>query len=452
MASGMGFSWGTSLLNANKGSTTTAITTTTTNITKPFMTTSSISTSNIKPNKRSFQSDADDESYSHDNNSTVNYITRSNIHSLKMPAAVTTTSTITTTTATKRKYTYNSTHQIMNNNSNCSGNYNNNNNSNGSGNSSSKCSLLISQNLPLPRSLNLLSKEQLCELIQNMIQEQPELTIPLQNNINQKLVSTVTIQDFINDLETKFNKIIKSIPYHKKYYDIDKLQPFNINCEYRIMDLDDYSFTRLKPCILDFLNCLIDYILFNLPPIIKNFIGSVELLDSITLMCLNLPRFKLPSNNYYYDKCWEQISFIWCSFINQLSNNSILLNINDNNNSILLNWFNKLNDYNQLTNGMLSRPLQLIRDVLLHNRNTNDYNLLSSLLQQQQEQQQQQQGTNKSFLSSAFITNNNHQIFTPIHNFTTINESHTTKNTLNGDNNKNNNYIHFNSTLENSNI
>ena len=441
----MGFSWGTSLLNANKDLTTTTSTTTTTNttVTNPSVVTCSIPVSNTKHRKRSFQNDVNDENYGFDTNSSVNNISKSNIAPLKMPtgAAVSTTTTTTTTPATtKRKYTYNSTHQIMNSHSSSS-----NNNNNNSSSTSGKNPLLISQNLPLSRSLNLLSKDQLCELIQNMVQEQPELTIPLQNSINQKLSSTVTIQDFIDDLEIKFNKIIKSIPYHKKYYDMDKLRPFNTNCEYRIMDLDDYSFSRLKPYILDFLNCLIDYILFNLPPLIRNFIESIKLLDSITLMCLNLPRFKLPSNNYYYDKCWEQISFIWCSFINELSNNPILLNINDNNDSILLNWFHKLNNYNQLTNGMLNRPLGLIGDLLLHNRNSKDYNLLMSLLQQQQQQE-----TNKALLSSAFTTNNTHQAFTSIHNFATITEPRATTNTLTSSNNGKNNYVYSSSTLENS--
>ena len=424
----MGFSWGTSLLNTNKDSTTTTTTT------KLSMIPNSVSTSTTKCNKRSFHTDTDDENYEYTNNRNINHTTKSIISSLK--SSITTTATVPQyANSTKRKYTYNSTHQTIN-----------------TADNGNKNSLLISQNLPLSRSLNLLSKEQLCALIQNMVQEQPELTIPLQNNINQKLIDTVTLQDFINDLEFKFNKIIESIPYNKKYYDLDKIQPFNTNCQYRIMDLDDYSFTRLKPYILDFLNCLVDYILFNLPPIIKNFIELIKLLDSITLMCLNLPRFKLASNNYYYDKCWEQISFIWCSVINQLSNDPLLLNINDNNNSILLNWFNKLNDYNQLTNGMLNKPLESIKYLLLRDEYNKDHNVLSSFQQQQQQQQQ----NHKSFLSSAFTTNNNYQTFIP--NFTTINETRTTTNTFknNKNNNHNNNninntYVYSSSTLDNLN-
>lgn len=133
---------------------------------------------------------------------------------------------------------------------------------------------------------------------------------------------------------------------------MDKIQPFEINCENRIVDFDEYSFTRLKPYVLEFLNCLIDYILFNLSSIIKKknffFIESIKLLDSITLVGLNLPRFKSSSSNY------------------------------------ILNWFIILNYYDRLAIGMLNEPLEMIKCLLLHNGNSRDYSMLSSFQQQQQ--------------------------------------------------------------------
>lgn len=357
MASRMGFSWGGSI---GLNTTATESTTSSALVAKPKVTIASpvaiTSTSNHqsiskKHNKRSLDDDMNQTFFT--------------------PTA-TTNKYSTSIKSSKKKYSYYNTHPQTTTTS-----------------TSNNSSLLTSQSLPLSRSLNLLSKEQLSELIQTMVQDQPELSIPLQNNINERLLDTITIQDFINDLEIKFNNIIKNIPYNKKYYDIEKINPQILNSQYRILDLDDYSFTRLKPYILDFLNCLIDYILFNLPPMIKNFIESIKLLDSITIICVNLPRFKLPSNNYYYDKCWEQISFIWCSLINQLYNDPILLNLNGNNDSILLNWFNKLQDYNQLTNGMLTQPWNLIKSLLLQGENNDQAKLL--LLQQQQQQHQQQQ-------------------------------------------------------------
>lgn len=264
--------------------------------------------------------------------------------------------------------------------------------------------LIKSQDLPINRSLQLMNKDQLIELIGNITNNEPFMQLIINNNVQNFLTSNVNIDNYLTDLIDKFNRIITNIPYNKNFdlpnninNDINlnanvnnymngnnEICNFGINysnnftstnspvsLDYsRINNLDDYSFIRLKPFILEFLNCLIDYLLFNIPPKSKNIMESLNFLDNVTILIINLPRFNIASNNYYYDKCLEQISMIWCTLINCLINDSNN-GFNANNlNNFLINWSNKLENYNIFTNNLLLKPLNLINSMIIDN----DYN------------------------------------------------------------------------------
>ncbi|SMN19972.1 similar to Saccharomyces cerevisiae YIR011C STS1 Protein required for localizing proteasomes to the nucleus [Maudiozyma saulgeensis] len=237
--------------------------------------------------------------------------------------------------------------------------------------------MIEGQPLPLERSLDLMDKSQLQNVIMDLLQVHPQVTQHLQSSLSQ--------YSFSNDrrlvsLKEKFQEIYSTIPYNKDY--------MNNN----IPRLDDYAFVRLKPLVLEFLNCLTDYILNNIPPRSTNLQESLLFLGSCTQMVCELPRFTLPSNNYYYDKCLEQLSYIWCTLIQHLAQEDDTLNgmwVGGNSkDAIISNLYDKLNQYNESANNLLSRPLQLLKHMMnIHSenstsqhRNSNNNNSLSDIL------------------------------------------------------------------------
>lgn len=281
---------------------------------------------------------------------------------------------------------------------------NNNNNNNKSFNTNNisikkknYLNLIKSQDLPMDRSLQLMNKDQLIELIGNITNNEPFMQLIINNNVQNFLTNRINIDTYLADLIDKFNKIITNIPYNKNFDIPDNINgtinpnmnnygsgeinnyygthsnnlsqinsPLSLNYT-RINNLDDYSFIRLKPFILEFLNCLIDYLLFNIPPKFKNIIESLNFLDNVTILIINLPRFSLASNNYYYDKCLEQISMIWCTLTNYLINDSNNGFNSHSLNNFLINWSNKLEKYNLFTNNLLLKPLNLINSMIINN-------------------------------------------------------------------------------------
>ncbi|QLQ80517.1 hypothetical protein HG537_0D05170 [Torulaspora globosa] len=198
------------------------------------------------------------------------------------------------------------------------------------------------QPLPINRGLELLSKEQL----QNVLLEVMKMHPQVQQTVGGKIMScNFSIEKCTQLLKGKLEALYGSIPYSRSY-EMDRL--------------NDYAFVRMKPYILEFLNCLIDCVLDQIPPRVENVHNSLKFLDTCTDMVTHIPRFELASNNYYYDKCLEQLSYVWCTVIEHIARNTI---ISFNDEALLCNWVQKLQVYNDLANGMLDRPLQLFNSL-----------------------------------------------------------------------------------------
>ncbi|KAG0657551.1 Tethering factor for nuclear proteasome sts1 [Maudiozyma exigua] len=215
------------------------------------------------------------------------------------------------------------------------------------GSASTYIAMIEGQSLPLERSLDLMDKSQLQNVIMDLLQIHPQVAQHLQSSLSQY---SFTNERRLVSLKLKFQEIYSSIPYNKQYTDNG------------ITRLDDYAFGRLNPLILEFLNCLTDYILNTIPPRSTNLQESIIFLQECTQMVCQLPRFSLPSNNYYYDKCLEQLSHIWCTLIQHLSqqtNTSTILLINSQ--VEIKELYDKLNQFNDLANNLLIRPLQLLK-------------------------------------------------------------------------------------------
>ncbi|CCE62592.1 hypothetical protein TPHA_0C04420 [Tetrapisispora phaffii CBS 4417] len=242
-------------------------------------------------------------------------------------------------------------------------------------------SSISGQALPITRGIELMDKEQLQSLVVNLMNEHPQI----QSHIHATLESTnFQINKYLDSLKLKFDDIVNSIPYSRNnYYDN------NANT------LNDYAFVRMKPYILEFLNCLADYVLDNIPPRVDNLHDSLKFLDCCTEMLLKLPRFDMASNNYYYDKCLEQLSYLWCNVIELVTKDLVIL-VNDEH--LLVQYLDKLADYNDKSQGILQRPLQLFKALNLNFSNyvSRSHNTVNPT----------QIGFNSSF-SSSQISNSN---------------------------------------------
>ena len=235
------------------------------------------------------------------------------------------------------------------------------------------------QALPMPRSLELMDKAQLQNVIMDLVNVHPQVSQYLQSSISQYSFSN---EKRLQALRHKLQAVYAAVPYNRNY------------ANDRSAQLDDYAFVRIKPLVLEFLNCLTDYILAAIPPRATNIHESLVFLDACTEMVTELPRFQLPSNNYYNDKCLEQLSYIWCTLIEHMTHQEdtgaaaaaastypgLLLQAD----SIC----EKLQIYNTKANNLLARPIQLLKHLTAVGR------------QESIDQQQQQRHQNFNILTS----------------------------------------------------
>lgn len=190
-----------------------------------------------------------------------------------------------------------------------------------------------------------MDKEQLQSILLDLMNNHPEIQQTVHNKLQQTNFSNIKYMEL---LKSKLNQIYESVPYSRSF------QNENLN---------DYAFVRMKPYILEFLNCLVDCILDNIPPRIENLHDSLKFLDVCTEMVTQLPRFELASNNYYYDKCLEQLSYVWSTVVEHVARDLVIL-FNDE--SLLTDWVRKLEYHNERSQGILERPLQLFRSLSLN--------------------------------------------------------------------------------------
>lgn len=205
--------------------------------------------------------------------------------------------------------------------------------------------LIKGQSLPISRGIELMDKEQLQSILLDLMNNHPEIQQTVHNKLQQTNFSNIKYMEL---LKSKLNQIYANVPYSRSF------QNENLN---------DYAFVRMKPYILEFLNCLVDCILDNIPPRIENLHDSLKFLDVCTEMVTQLPRFELASNNYYYDKCLEQLSYVWSTVVEHVARDLVIL-FNDE--SLLTDWVRKLEYHNERSQGILERPLQLFRSLSLN--------------------------------------------------------------------------------------
>lgn len=198
------------------------------------------------------------------------------------------------------------------------------------------------QPLPLHRGLELMNKEQLQNVLVEVMKNYPLSQELVQNKL---AVCNFSIDKCELLLREKLQSLHESIPYNRSH---------DTN------SLNDYAFIRMKPHILEFLNCLVDCVLDRIPPRVDNLHESLKFLDMATDMAVRLPRFQLASNNYYYDKCLEQLACVWCTVMEHIASD-VIMTVNDA--PLLRSWVEKLEVYNELSHGILTKTLNQFKSL-----------------------------------------------------------------------------------------
>ncbi|KAI5951172.1 STS1 [Candida jiufengensis] len=162
-----------------------------------------------------------------------------------------------------------------------------------------KTSKIIGQPLPTTRIIETLNQTQLQDLINKLVDLHPELHTTIKKISNQPSMKSLT-----QILEKKFEEIINHLPYKG-------------NIE------NDYSYLRIKPYLIEFLNCLEDYILSILPPIQQQYeenkISVLEFLNDSTKLIHKLPNFKSSEFQYKKQIIYENLINIWFLVLTNLN-------------------------------------------------------------------------------------------------------------------------------------
>lgn len=215
-------------------------------------------------------------------------------------------------------------------------------------------SAIQGQPLPLPRAIELMDKHSLQTTLLQLVKIHPEI----QHTLVSIQSLTTNIDQYVALLKQKLQSIYDNIPYSK----------------YDSQDLNDYSFVRIKPYILEFLNCLVDCLLNSIPPQCQNLSQSLKFLDFATELLSQVPQFCTASNNYYKNICYEQLSEIWITVIKEVSMDINFVSSRDN----LLHWFNRLQEHNGKCDGKLDKPVRFLNTVM----DDNDVHTATSTPQQ----------------------------------------------------------------------
>lgn len=166
----------------------------------------------------------------------------------------------------------------------------------------SKTPRIIGQPLPPSRIIESLDKSDLTKLITSLIDIHPEL-----NQTVSKIAQPPNMNSILHILQQKHESILKALPY---------------KCDSR----SDYSYLRIKPNLVDFLNCLEDYILWILPPNQHghDLITQLWFLHELTNLIHKLPNFTNLEFQYTRNLIYETIINCWIIIFNEdLANDAI---------------------------------------------------------------------------------------------------------------------------------
>lgn len=90
-----------------------------------------------------------------------------------------------------------------------------------------------------------------------------------------------------------------------------KANAIRLALPYKCETESDYSYTRVKPFLTEFLHCISDFVLDLLPPVGTNFRDLCSVINVITHMLHDLPQFKNKEFQYTLAMAYEQLAHSW---------------------------------------------------------------------------------------------------------------------------------------------
>ncbi|SCU85012.1 LAFA_0D13366g1_1 [Lachancea sp. 'fantastica'] len=200
------------------------------------------------------------------------------------------------------------------------------------------------QPLPLARAVELMDRNLLQSTLMELVKLHPEI----QSTLMALQPPSRSVDQYTTILRAKLEQVFRNLPY-------SRLRDSSLNEENE--GLSDYAFVRVKPHILEFLNCLVDCVLESIPPQSQSALHSLRVLDAATELLAQVPRFATASNNYYKNVCYEQMAEIWHTVIRQVTEDlSFIASASGTE-----EWLQILQKHNENSHGRLQKPLQLLQ-------------------------------------------------------------------------------------------
>lgn len=151
----------------------------------------------------------------------------------------------------------------------------------------SKTTRIVGQSLPVHRIIETLDHKSLQQLLQHAVASDPAVAQAVA-----RMAPKPSPKDALALMRAKCSAVADNVPY--------KVDPAS-----------DYSYTRVKPHLSEFLSCLSDFILDILPPMDVDVVSACTMLDAITDMIHDLPDFANAEFQYTRAMAYEQLASLW---------------------------------------------------------------------------------------------------------------------------------------------
>lgn len=203
----------------------------------------------------------------------------------------------------------------------------------------SRTEKISGQRLPVSRLIEVLDHNSVKSLISDLLILHPEI----ENSIS-KIAKRPSKKESIKLLQSKLDDITSNLPYK---YDLNS----------------DYSYLRVKPFILEFLNTTSDFILNFIPPIESDITTSLNFLSTTTSLFNDLPPFSSSEFNYIKSTAYEQLANTWLLCLTLPDENieslTSLIKMVDQ-----LDLLNQLTQFNTHSSGKFDHVLHYLKSQL----------------------------------------------------------------------------------------
>lgn len=177
--------------------------------------------------------------------------------------------------------------------------------------------------LNIDRVLDLLTKDQLVHLLKKSMDIEPKLESFVLEEIDCKFFNNSKFKMLQKKIIANFNKLISQIPFERSnssassqsdFSSIDESGEFVSEESFKVADysyitINDYSFEKVKPSFLNFLNLIYDYNEYALKFTSLN-MEIWSLLETSLKILICLPKLENKSNNYYKSYLIEKLDIL----------------------------------------------------------------------------------------------------------------------------------------------